>query len=147
MSYKNGRWAKQVINLQHKDGSWGYFHSLSQPTNEQPMTTEQALRRLRILGFTAEDEPIRRALAYVEKCLTICTQERAALFGEVTVGAGLVSPVGAGLVSPVGAGLVSARRCGPCVARRGGPCVTRRCGPCVARRGGPCVRPRIMQAQ
>ena len=70
MSYQNGKWAKQIINLQHKDGSWGYFHSLSQPTKEQPMTTEQALRRLRILGFTAEDEPIRRALAYVEKCLT-----------------------------------------------------------------------------
>lgn len=70
MDYKNGKWAKHIIELQHEDGSWGYFHSLSQPTKEQPMTTEQALRRLRILGFTAEDEPIRRALVYTEKCLT-----------------------------------------------------------------------------
>lgn len=70
MDYKNGKWARQIIELQHEDGSWGYFHTLSQPTKEQPMTTEQALRRLRILGFTAEDEPIRRALAYTEKCLT-----------------------------------------------------------------------------
>ena len=70
MDYKNGKWAKQIIELQHDDGSWGYFHSLSQPTKEQPITTEQALRRLRILGFTAEDEPVRRALVYTEKCLT-----------------------------------------------------------------------------
>ena len=49
--------------------SWGYFHTLSQPTKERPLTTEQALRRLRILGFTADDEPIRRALVYTEKCL------------------------------------------------------------------------------
>ena len=32
-------------------------------------TTEQALRRLRILGYTAEDESIRRALSYLESCL------------------------------------------------------------------------------
>lgn len=69
MKYKDGKWAKQIIELQHEDGSWGYFHSLSKPTKEQPMTTEQALRRLRILGFTAEDEPVRRALVYMEKCL------------------------------------------------------------------------------
>lgn len=30
------------------------------------MTTEQALRRLRILGLTKDDEPIARALAYME---------------------------------------------------------------------------------
>ena len=70
MTYKDGKWAKQIIELQHEDGSWGYFHSLSQPTKEQPMTTEQALRRLRILGFTADDEHICRALTYIEKCLT-----------------------------------------------------------------------------
>ena len=70
MDYKHGKWAKQIIELQHEDGSWGYFHSLSQPTKKQPITTEQALKRLRIIGFTAEDEPIRRAIAYIEKCLT-----------------------------------------------------------------------------
>ena len=68
MSRKDGKWAKRIIELQHEDGSWGYFHSLSQPTKEQPMTTEQALRRLRILGLTEEDETISRALAYTEKC-------------------------------------------------------------------------------
>ena len=40
MDYKNGKWAKKIIELQHDDGSWGYFHSLSNPTPKQPITTE-----------------------------------------------------------------------------------------------------------
>lgn len=64
------KWVQEIIKLQQADGSWGYFHSLSSPTKERPMTTEQALRRLRILGLTADDEPIRRALAYIVKCIT-----------------------------------------------------------------------------
>ncbi|MEA4889216.1 MAG: hypothetical protein VB070_07105 [Clostridiaceae bacterium] len=60
------KWIQQIVDLQHDDGSWGCFHSLSQPTKEQPMTTEQALRRLHILGLTKDDEPIARALAYME---------------------------------------------------------------------------------
>ena len=70
MDRQGGKWAKQIIGLQHEDGSWGYYHSLSQPTKAQPMTTEQALRRLRVLGFTAEDEPVHRALQYTEKCFS-----------------------------------------------------------------------------
>lgn len=34
------------------------------------MTTEQALRRLRILGLTKNDECVRRALEYIEKCIS-----------------------------------------------------------------------------
>ena len=64
------KWIQKIVELQHADGSWGYFHSLSQPTKKQTMTTEQALRRLRILGLTAEYEPVRRALEYTEKCFT-----------------------------------------------------------------------------
>lgn len=60
------KWVQQIVELQHEDGSWGHFHTLSQPTKEQPMTTEQALRRLRILGLTKHDESIARALAYME---------------------------------------------------------------------------------
>ena len=67
-SYEN-KWIKQVIEHQHEDGSWGCFHTLSQPTKAQPMTTEQALRRLRILGLTKDDEPIARAIAYMEQNL------------------------------------------------------------------------------
>ena len=59
-------WVQQILALQQEDGSWGHFHSLSQPTKQQPMTTEQALRRLWILGLTKDDQPIARTLAYME---------------------------------------------------------------------------------
>lgn len=35
----------------------------------QPITTEQALRRLQILGLTEKDEPVQKALKYIERCL------------------------------------------------------------------------------
>ena len=60
---------KKIIDLQQNNGSWGYFHSLSNPTPKQPMTTEQALRRLEILGFTIEDKPIKKAVKYMDNCL------------------------------------------------------------------------------
>ena len=66
MSALNNKWVQQILALQQEDGSWGHFHTLSQPTKQQPITTEQALRRLRILGLTKDDEPIARALAYME---------------------------------------------------------------------------------
>jgi hypothetical protein len=70
MDYKDSKWASQILALQQDDGSWGHFHTLSNPTKAQPMTTEQALRRLRILGFTKDDEPICRAMRYMETNLT-----------------------------------------------------------------------------
>ena len=68
MMYKEGKWAKQLLAMQKADGSWGWFHSLSQ-MSDMPVTTEQALRRLEGLGFTAEDECIRRAVDYMTDCL------------------------------------------------------------------------------
>jgi len=69
MDYKNGKIAQQIIALQNEDGTWGNeFHSLSIPNNKKPLTTEQALRRLKLLGFTIEDEPIRKAV----DCMTAC---------------------------------------------------------------------------
>jgi hypothetical protein len=65
----DSKWVKQILDLQHEDGSWGCFHTLSNPTKEHPITTEQALRRLRVLGLTKDDEPIKRAIAYMEWCL------------------------------------------------------------------------------
>jgi hypothetical protein len=70
MNYKDGKWAKKILELQHDDGSWGYFHTLSNPTPKQPMTTEQALRRLEILGYTIDDKPIKKAVKYMNDCLT-----------------------------------------------------------------------------
>ncbi|WP_026477711.1 hypothetical protein [Alkaliphilus transvaalensis] len=62
------KWVKEITKLQWDDGSWGQFHSLSQ-SSSSVMTTEQALRRLLILGLDKEDEPIKKALAYMEKYL------------------------------------------------------------------------------
>jgi hypothetical protein len=70
MINNNSKWIKQILELQHEDGCWGYFHTLSNPTKAQPMTTEQALQRLCILGLTKDDEPIKRAIAYMERLLT-----------------------------------------------------------------------------
>jgi hypothetical protein len=66
--YKESKWAKEILSLQHKNGAWGYFHTLAKP-DKNPITTEQALRRLSILGYTIEDEPIQRAVEYLNDCL------------------------------------------------------------------------------
>lgn len=69
MNYKNGKIAQQIIMLQNDDGTWGNeFHSLSIPNSKKPLTTEQALRRLKLLGFTILDEPIKKAV----DCMTAC---------------------------------------------------------------------------
>lgn len=66
--YKNSKWSKEIISLQNEDGLWGYFHALSDP-NKQPITTEQALRRLEILGYTIDDTCIQKAVQYMHDCL------------------------------------------------------------------------------
>lgn len=67
--HRDGKWAKNIIALQHEDGKWGYFHSLSQ-FYDAPITTEQALRRLERLGYTIEDACIQMAVTYMDDCLT-----------------------------------------------------------------------------
>jgi len=70
MNYKDGKLARQIISLQNNDGTWGnIFHSLSVPNNKKPLTTEQALRRLKLLGFTILDEPIKKAVTCMVSCL------------------------------------------------------------------------------
>lgn len=70
MDYKNGMNAQRIIALQREDGTWGeVFHSLAQPNKRYPLTTEQALRRLKILGFTIDDAPIRKAVDCMTSCL------------------------------------------------------------------------------
>ena len=46
VDYRNSKWASEIIGLQKDDGSWGYFHTLSNPSKRNPITTEQAIRRL-----------------------------------------------------------------------------------------------------
>lgn len=69
MDHRSGETARHIIELQKEDGTWGnMFHSMAMPTNRAPLTTEQALRRLKILGFTIQDAPIRKAV----DCMTAC---------------------------------------------------------------------------
>lgn len=70
VNYKDSQSAKEIIALQKEDGTWGSsFHSLSVPKGTKEFTTEQALRRLWILGFTIEDEVIWKAVKCMEACL------------------------------------------------------------------------------
>lgn len=66
--YKSTISAATIIEQQNPDGSWGVFHTLSEPT-KNPITTEQALRRLEVLGFSIKDECIARAVGYMQDCL------------------------------------------------------------------------------
>lgn len=66
--HKDSKWAKQIIALQDSEGKWGWFHSLSQ-FYDSPITTEQALRRLKTLGYTIEDACISKAVSYMDECL------------------------------------------------------------------------------
>lgn len=67
--HRTGKWAAAILAVQNADGTWGTcFHSMAQPTGA-PLTTEQALRRLHVLGFTRSDEPIRRCVAVMSACL------------------------------------------------------------------------------
>ncbi len=68
--HRTGEAAGSILATQHPDGTWGNcFHSMAIPTSRQPLTTEQALRRLYALGFTLADEPVRRAVGCMEACL------------------------------------------------------------------------------
>lgn len=67
--FRTGKWASAILTAQREDGTWGaMFHSMAQP-GSAPLSTEQALRRLHALGFTREDEPIRRCVDTMSACL------------------------------------------------------------------------------
>ena len=67
--HKDTRWAQQIISLQDEEGKWGYFHTLF-TDSKSPITTEKALKRLEILGYTIEDNCIKKAVSYMDDCLT-----------------------------------------------------------------------------
>ena len=68
-AYKTGKWAKQILAQRREDGLWGNFHSLRCPVPGKRYTTEQAIRRLYYLGYTADDEVIRIVLRRMEQCV------------------------------------------------------------------------------
>ena len=45
----NNKWIQQIVDLQHEDGSWGCFHTLSQPTKDQPITTDISIDGLTLV--------------------------------------------------------------------------------------------------
>lgn len=70
MDYKNGKWARQILDSRNREGMWGNFHTLSQPVSSKAITTEQAIRRLRILGFTKEEEAVQAVLERMCQCVS-----------------------------------------------------------------------------
>ena len=66
--YKDTKWGKEILAQQDENGLWGNFHTLSKPS-KAPITTEQALRRLYVLGFDINDEAIARTVTYMSDCL------------------------------------------------------------------------------
>lgn len=62
MQMRQSKWAQKLLATQNEDGGWGCFHTLSAGAP----TTEQALRRLEILGFTEADSCIKKALEYMD---------------------------------------------------------------------------------
>lgn len=56
---------RKITDEQLEDGSWGRFHTLSTITKD-PVTTEQALKRLFYLGLDRDDETIKKAISYME---------------------------------------------------------------------------------
>lgn len=69
MENKYGKWAEEILAARHEDGMWGNFHTLSCPVKGRPITTEQAIRRLYRLGYTMEDEVIRRIVDRMVLCV------------------------------------------------------------------------------
>lgn len=82
MDHKNGKWAKQILDGRNEEGMWGTFHTLSKPTGSRAITTEQAIRRLRILGFTKDDEPVQAVLERM--CLCVSGQKKIDDYSEKT---------------------------------------------------------------
>lgn len=66
--YKDGKWARSILESRDVNRLWGDFHSLSVPSKNQ-ISTEQALRRLEVLGFTIEDDVISKAVDYMNDCI------------------------------------------------------------------------------
>lgn len=82
VNHKRGKWASQILDSRNGEGMWEVFHSLSQPTNKKVLTTEQAIRRLRILGFTKEDEAIQIVLERM--CLCVSGRKKIDDYSEKT---------------------------------------------------------------
>lgn len=59
---------KSITDQQFEDGSWDYFHTLSSDARTK-LTTENAIRRLLILGLDINDEPMKKVYNYMDRFL------------------------------------------------------------------------------
>jgi len=82
MDHKNGIWARQILDSRNGEGMWGTFHTLSRPVSNKAITTEQAIRRLRIVGFTKEEEAIQAVLERM--CLCVSGRKKIDDYSEKT---------------------------------------------------------------
>ena len=71
MDHKSGKWAKEILSLVNSEGNWGNFHTLSVPVKGKALTTEQAIRRLYILGYTKDDEVIAKVIKQMEESVKV----------------------------------------------------------------------------
>ncbi len=69
MDHRYGVWAARVLERRNPDGMWGNFHALSEPKKNGQITTEQALRRLWILGYGRGDDVVKALLEKMCWCL------------------------------------------------------------------------------
>lgn len=60
----SAKWVKVITDQQCEDGSWDRFHTLSADSKTR-ISTENAIRRLLLLGLDIQDEPIRKVFAYM----------------------------------------------------------------------------------
>ena len=64
----SSRIIKKITDQQFEDGSWDRFHTLSSSSTTN-ITTENALRRLILLGLDINFEPIKNVFSYMEQYL------------------------------------------------------------------------------
>ena len=64
----NSKVVKRITDQQLSDGSWDRFHTLSARSTTR-ITTENAIRRLLVLGLGKKDIPLQKAFSYMEQYL------------------------------------------------------------------------------
>ena len=62
---------QDVLIEQHKNGSWGRFHTQNTKIKLKYPTTEIALHRCAVIGLSKEDPPIKAAIEYMENVLSV----------------------------------------------------------------------------
>lgn len=88
LNYKNGKWARQIVDLQHEDGTWGSnFHTLGRSTKENPLTINKDENNQWDLGSKANDSinlPLSDSWRKAEDRKIDCTKRINSLIKKIT---------------------------------------------------------------